>query len=311
MRVFITGMTGSLGTALAKLHHSRGDTVWGCARDESRAVEWFQQHSEIATLYVTDAASLFCPHSDIGRLLPSMARLYHCAAMKHVDICERYPLEAVKQNVVLTADVAVACACAIVPMVFISSDKACLPQGVYGATKLLAERIVLSMDGLDGSVVRLGNLIGSSGSVFSLWKQQLDEGKPIRLTDPTMTRYFIPVEEAARFVADKAVTGVVSIPDPLLSTRMGTVAGYLQISAKPSGPASLPLEIVGRRPGETRDQWLVAPGESVIKSKHNGALMLSGTHVTQVGMCSLTAPRWDTNDLLKAAGIFLPGKCQV
>lgn len=298
MRVFITGITGTLGTALANLHHSGGDRVWGCARNESKAWEWSRVNPRDITLFVADAFSLTNPHSDCGRLLHSMDRVYHCAAMKHVDVCEKQPPEACWENVELTDNVSSVCEGAKVPLVFISSDKACLPQGVYGATKLIAERCVLQRG---GAVVRLGNLIGSSGSVFKVWKDAVEKGEPIKLTDPDMTRYFIPVEDAARFVADNFVAGVVSIPDPMKAARMGDVARRLLDVC--DNWKKNQTEVIGRREGETLHQWLVAPGERATRDA--GAVMLTGDGETYWhGMTSESAPMWDVDQLLKVAGVI-------
>lgn len=296
MRVFVTGISGSLGSALALLHAGRGDQVWGCSRSEERAVAWLRQHRNVGTLFLANASSLADRHSDAGRLLPSMDRVYHAAAMKHVDTCEAQPAEAVAQNVGLTAVVASACREAGVGLVFVSSDKACLPQGVYGATKLLAERVVLREG---GAVVRLGNLIGSSGSVFAAWAGAVRARERVSLTDPDMTRYFLPVDVAARFLAESAEPGKVVIPDPLRAAVMGELAKAV------AGPL---VTVVGRRPGETLHQWLAAPGERV--KRGNGAVLHARRLVLAHdgepladGLCSATAERWDTGELLRAAGV--------
>src|ERR1017187_6044126 len=192
MMVFITGLTGTLGTAIAKVHRDRGDVVVGCARSEAKAVEWLRENPDLAILRLCDAKDL-----EQRTMLDGVNKLYHCAAMKHVDMCESDILEAVQQNVHLVDSVSKACYSARIPMVHISTDKACSPCGVYGATKLIAERIALQRG---ATVVRFDNLIGSSGSVFQLWKQSMDRGQRIRLTDRRMTRFFIPVREAAEYV---------------------------------------------------------------------------------------------------------------
>jgi UDP-N-acetylglucosamine 4,6-dehydratase/5-epimerase len=296
MRIFVTGLTGTLGTALAKLHHVRGDQVWGCSRSEARAVEWLAKNSALGTLYLCDVGDLERRNSDVGRLLHTMDMVYHCAALKHVDACERQPSEAVVENVWKTEEVAIACKRAGVPLVFVSSDKACLPQGVYGCTKLLAERIVLREG---GAVVRLGNLVGSSGSVFHYWREAIRNGNPIRVTDPNMTRYFVGIEQATEFIADRAVANRVVIPNPLKAARMGDVAEA--VNSLHHVQRYL-VEVTGARLGETTHQWLVAPGEPV---EDLGDLLVLGGHCTghEIGRCSATAPRWDVGELLALAGM--------
>lgn len=283
-RVFITGITGTLGTELVNYHYEKGDVIFGCARNEEKAVNWLQDYGRKATLFISDSADLSLPNTDCSRLLPSMDRVYHCAAMKHVDICENQPWMSVRENVEKTDKIAFACQDVGVDFVFVSSDKACLPQGVYGATKLLAEKVTLSMG---GAVVRFGNLIGSSGSVFRLWKNSIDRGEKIKLTDPEMTRYFYPVSSAAKFLAEEAGFGCVSVPKHMMTVKMGEVARSL---------AGTNVEIVGLRPGETQHQWLVAPGDRMIETETKYSLCETGK--VTLGLSSATAPRLNIQELL-------------
>lgn len=284
-------MTGTLGTALAQLHHKRSDQVFGCARNEARCVEWINKYPQVGTLYVADARNL-AESTDIGRLLPSMDVVYHCAAMKHVDLCEQDPSHAVYHNVNLTEKIASICQFYKIRFVFASSDKACLPQGVYGATKLIAEAITLKFG---GAVCRFGNLIGSSGSVFRVWKQQADEGQPIRITDPSMTRYFIPTGEAARFMMDQHQAGFITIPHPLKAIALGAIVRAL---------AAPKYTIIGRRPGETQHQWLVAPGDRILLESGRLRICPEGSPCNQ-GMHSAASPAdcWDPQELLAYANV--------
>jgi FlaA1/EpsC-like NDP-sugar epimerase len=280
-------MTGTLGTALAEYHHAEGDQVFGCARNEAKACEWVNTHREIGTLLVADCIDLARPHTDLSRLLPSVDRLYHCAAMKHVDICEKQPAEAMHQNVTVTDHVFSACKAAGVQAVFAGSDKACLPSGVYGATKLIAEKVVLRYG---GAAMRLGNLLGSSGSVFQKWRKAVDEGRSIEVTNPNMTRFFITVSEAARFMAQIVEPGYVSIP-VVKSVRMGDVAAKIAPDYK----------ITGLRPGETLHQLLVSDEERFTWSPSHLTLSSRGEALGPI--TSSHANRWNTRELLKAAGI--------
>lgn len=263
MRVFITGMTGTLGTAIALLHKNRGDSVMGCARNEFKVCEWrYKQHAKgdpKLQVLVCDAG-----RPELKQYMDAADRVYHCAAMKHVDLCEQNPLEAWRQNVELTAKVCND------RTVFISSDKAAYPGGVYGCTKLTGERIALQTK---SAVVRFGNLIGSSGSVLQLWR----DAKELTLTDPEMTRYFIDVKSAARFAVDDSLFGHIRTAVTMKAVRMGDLAAAY----------GKPVKITGPRPGETKHQWLIAPGETV-----NG-------EVWSEGLKSSEALRWDAKELLK------------
>lgn len=288
MRVFITGLTGTLGTALAKLHAERGDEVVGCARGEANAAAWLREHGHLGKLLIGDAADAGDWQTPVGGALLMSDRVYHCAAMKHVDLCEANVTEAVHQNVEVTRRVATACARSGTPLVFVSSDKACLPGGVYGATKLIGERLVI---GMGGAAVRLGNLLGSSGSVFHVWRRQAEAGGPIKVTDPSMTRYFMRVSDAAAFVADGHVPRQVRMPYGMRAAHLGYMASAISLKY------GVGTEVVGRRPGETGHQWLVAPDERY--THEDGAIVLGGASGS-IGISSEAGPWWGADELLEA-----------
>jgi UDP-N-acetylglucosamine 4,6-dehydratase/5-epimerase len=296
MRVFISGMSGTLGTSLARLHHSRGDIVFGCSRNESKVVEWISSNSALGTLLVADCAALLDPLSPVQALAKTCDVLYHCAALKHVEIAEENPSSAYLQNVVKTMSVIQFCTGFQVPLVFISSDKACLPTSVYGATKLLAEKMVLR-DG--GAVVRLGNLIGSSGSVFEKWSNALRAGGQVIITDPEMTRFFVEKDKAAEFIVDQHLSGKIVFPH-MRSAKMGKVAEYLSLRM-PEVPGTPPINVVGLRSGETLHQWVAAPDDLVLSTPDRNVLG-EGNRLA-AGISSLHVKKWDTVELLQAAGI--------
>jgi FlaA1/EpsC-like NDP-sugar epimerase len=293
MKVFITGITGTLGTALAELHLARGDEVCGVARSEAKVVEWRAAHPA-CTVLPAAAGTVGQPHGEARDLLRDCVLAYHLAALKHVDVCEQTPYEAMQNNAHLTQVVAAACRDLDVGLVFASTDKACLPEGVYGATKLIGERAVLRYG---GAAVRLGNLIGSSGSVFQRWAAQAARGEPITVTDPKMTRYFIPVRAAAEFMADRAIPGRVVAP-----VMRAAVMGEVATRASTRGPRASEVRVTGPRPGETTHQWLVAPGECITACRER--IVLGEGVPTAAGLCSGWATAWDPDHLLAHAGAY-------
>ena len=135
--------------------------------------------------------------------------VYHAAAFKHVPIVERNEIEGIRNNSFATWRSALAAIDADVSLfVMISTDKAVRPAGMMGATKRLAEMIVQSLalettnrgHGTRFAIVRFGNVMGSSGSVFPLFEEQIKEGGPITITHPEVTRYFMTIPEAAELV---------------------------------------------------------------------------------------------------------------
>lgn len=252
MKVFITGMTGTLGTAIAAHHRTLGHAVYGCARSEVAAVAWLRDNDSI--LRVRDAVHL----DRLLRISPGIDRVYHCAAVKHIDMCEVNIADAVQQNIDLVDEVSMVCRDWQIPWVHVSTDKAFAPTSVYGATKLIAERIALQRG---AAVVRFGNLIGSSGSVFKLWA-----AGQRKLTDPNMTRFFLPVYGAAEF----CVHACPGLTYPTMkAVRMGDVATRLGGG----------FECIGLRPGETLHQFI----DEGVSSEH--------------------AERWDIDGLLQEAGL--------
>lgn len=134
----------------------------------------------------------------------------HCAAYKHVPLCEYNPFDAVETNVVGTQNTIRAAfdTSTIMKFLYISTDKAVNPTSLMGATKLIGERLVLATNYVKGtreirlSVVRFPNVIQTRGNVFEAWENQLKRDGQIQVTDPAMTRYFIPIERAVEFVIE-------------------------------------------------------------------------------------------------------------
>jgi FlaA1/EpsC-like NDP-sugar epimerase len=133
--------------------------------------------------------------------------VFHAAAMKHIDICEENPFDAIKTNVIGTSNLLEASILeGISKFVFISTDKATNPTTTLGASKLLAERLTLDAGTYSGnqkmifSIARFGNVIGSRGSVFQIFRQQLKKNLPLTVTDSRMTRFIMSISDAASMI---------------------------------------------------------------------------------------------------------------
>ena len=133
--------------------------------------------------------------------------VFHAAAMKHIDICEHNPFDAVKTNVVGTSNILESSLIEnISKFILISTDKATNPTSTLGAIKLLAEGLTLNANSYKGrgktifSVVRFGNVIGSRGSVFQIFLNQIKNQKPLTVTDKRMTRYIMSISDAALMI---------------------------------------------------------------------------------------------------------------
>ncbi|WP_112320875.1 polysaccharide biosynthesis protein [Oceanibium sediminis] len=205
----------------------------------------------------------------------------HAAAYKHVPLVEANPLEGAQNNILGTASLAQAAAAAGVErFILISTDKAVRPTNVMGATKRAAELIVQDMavraPGTIFTMVRFGNVLGSSGSVIPLFRQQIAAGGPITLTHPDVTRYFMTIPEAAQLVllaGSFAEGGDVFVLDMGKPVKIMDLArNLIDLSGLTVRDADNPdgeIEIVttGLRPGEKLYEELLI-GENVIATPH-------------------------------------------
>jgi FlaA1/EpsC-like NDP-sugar epimerase len=199
--------------------------------------------------------------------------VFHAGALKHVELNEYNPFEAIQTNVVGTQNVIQAAMEENVDSVVgISTDKASNPTSVMGATKLLAERLIIAANTYRGkrdicfSCVRFGNVLGSSGSVVPLFLDQIRDGGPITVTDPDMTRFIMPVERAVEFVIqahDKMTRGEVFVLK-MPAFRVGDLAEALRVEFAPEfnmDPASIGIDVIGKRPGERKHEKLLSLDE--------------------------------------------------
>ncbi|MFS8114453.1 nucleoside-diphosphate sugar epimerase/dehydratase [Rhizobium jaguaris] len=194
--------------------------------------------------------------------------VYHAAAYKHVPLVEYNPVEGIRNNVLGTLTTAeVARDCGVEDFVLISTDKAVRPTNVMGASKRLAEMVLQAMDadrkpgagGTNFAMVRFGNVLGSSGSVVPLFRQQIRDGGPITLTHPDITRYFMTIPEASQLVIQAgAMSGggdvfLLDMGEPVriadLARRMVELSG-LTVKDEDEPEGDIELEITGLRPGE-------------------------------------------------------------
>ncbi|MFC7071598.1 polysaccharide biosynthesis protein [Halovenus rubra] len=209
----------------------------------------------------------------LARAVRDIDIVIHTAAMKHVDVCEYNPFEAVKTNVMgLQNLIDVSIDADVERFVFTSSDKAVNPANTMGTTKLLGEKLVTAANKYSGSrnlklcSVRFGNVVNSSQSVIPVFREQIQDGGPITLTDPRMTRFFLTYDDVAELVTDAIdhTEGGEVFVHKMDAVKIEDLAkAMIDAFAPATGyePEDIDITVTGRRVGETFDERILTSRE--------------------------------------------------
>lgn len=204
MKLLISGGTGSIGQLLTKELYSRYDKIVIYSRDEAKHQVMERAFPEYPDNKMRYMIGDIKDRNRLNYAMQGCDHVIHAAAMKHIDKCEYNPTEAINTNVTGSVNVADACIRNKVKhAMYISTDKACAPISLYGATKYVAESMWKCYNNLGSTVfnsVRYGNVLGSRGSILKHWKDTHAEGKPLIITHESATRFFWTIEMAGKFL---------------------------------------------------------------------------------------------------------------
>ena len=200
--------------------------------------------------------------------------IFHSAAMKHVPMMELHPSEAVKNNVLGTHNLArLAIKHDVEHFILISTDKAVHPVNVMGTTKRVAELLIRCSEGKDSTLftaVRFGNVLGSRGSVVPVFRKQIEDGGPVLVTHPEVTRYFMTVNEAAQLVIQ---AGAYTKGNDVFVLDMGEPVRIIDLANEMvrllGGVRDIEIRVTGLRPGEKLHEKLVFQVEEMLPTPHS------------------------------------------
>jgi UDP-N-acetylglucosamine 4,6-dehydratase len=263
--IIITGGTGSLGKELTKTILAKWPQVERLiiySRDEQKQFQMAQEYPvdkyPMIRFFIGDVRD----YERMKRAFHDVDCVIHAAAMKHVHIAEYNPDECVKTNIGGAENVIkAALSCGVKDVVALSTDKACAPINLYGATKLASDKLFIAANNIKGkqdvkfSVVRYGNVMGSNGSVIPFFQQRKETGV-LPITDSKMTRFNISLADGVEMVLhalENAWGGELFVPK-IPSYRITDLAEAI-------GP-ECELPVTGIRPGEKIHEEMITPSDS-------------------------------------------------
>ncbi|MGI8479513.1 MAG: polysaccharide biosynthesis protein, partial [Gaiellaceae bacterium] len=286
--VLVTGAGGSIGSELCRQIARVGPTRLvlvdngepGLFEIERELVD--ERGFRATAAVLADAGNERKMRQVLEKYRPAV--VFHAAAYKHVPLMEANPLEAVRNNTLVTrtmADLAVEFGAK--RFVLVSTDKAVNPKTVMGKSKALCEWLVESWGQREDTStrfcgVRFGNVLGSSGSVIPIFRKQIARGGPVTVTHPEMTRYFMTIPEAVQLIIQAGAIGgrgqvyVLDMGDPVKIVDLADT--MIRLSGKEPG-RDIAVGLVGARPGEKLHEELWSKEETVTPSSHEAILLVT------------------------------------
>lgn len=295
-RVLVTGAGGSIGSELCQQISRLGPAELIMLDRDETALQ--QVQLSLSGHGLLDTPDVVLADIRDGAALTALFEkrrpdvVFHAAALKHLPMLEQYPLEAWKTNVLGTLNVLdAAVAAGVATFVNVSTDKAANPTSVLGASKRLAERLTSDFAARQPGrylSVRFGNVLGSRGSLVPVFRSLIEAGRPLTVTHPEATRYFMTIPEACHLVLQ---AGGIGSPGEVLILDMGEPVRILDVAERMIAMSGRDVDIVftGLRPGEKLHEELVGEGETDTRPVHS---QISHAMVPPLSACDLDPERF-------------------
>jgi FlaA1/EpsC-like NDP-sugar epimerase len=296
-RVLVTGAGGSIGSELCRqICRFQPDSVILFERSESYLYEVelelrknFPYVKVISVLGdIRDRTQLSHAFSNYR---PNV--VFHAAAYKHVPLMELQPWKAVKNNILGTRNmIDISNKYSVERFVFVSTDKAVRPANIMGASKRVAEHLVQCQNGNGLSnfsfmIVRFGNVVGSIGSVVPMFRKQIENGGPVTVTHPEVTRYFMTIPESCQLILQAGAMGEggeIFLLDMGTPIKIDDMARDLIRLSGFEPDVDIKIEYIGLRPGEKLYEELITEGEGIVPTSHEKIMVLKGKSCDQISL---------------------------
>lgn len=306
-KILITGGTGTFGSAfLDKALAAGAEEVRIFSRDEKKQYDMAQRYRkhDNVRFFLGDIRD----RRSIDSAMQGVDYVFHAAAMKQVPSCEQFPLEAIKTNINGSDNVlSLAIQKRVKKVVCLSTDKAVYPTSAMGMTKAYMEKLAMQkaadQNRTEICVTRFGNLVASRGSAVPLFIEQVQNGMPITITDPEMTRFMMTVREATDLVEQAFMIG--ENGDLLVKRSKACTTGDLAkaVCRYLNLPANYQTEIIGIRPGEKMHEALLTEEEAYLARMKGDYMVVSHKRehygILEAEYRSDLAERMSTDDVLR------------
>lgn len=263
--LLISGGTGSFGNAVLRRFLQTGIAeIRILSRDEKKQDDMRKRYaSDKLKFYIGDVRD----SASVINAMRGVDYVFHAAALKQVPSCEFHPMEAVKTNVIGTENATeAAIQCGVKRMICLSTDKAVYPINAMGISKAMMEKVFVAksrnIDPAKTTIcgTRYGNVMASRGSVIPLFVKQIEAGTPISITDPTMTRFMMTLDDAVDLVLyafENGNSGDIFVQKAPATTMRILAQALTQLLGKPDHP----IQIIGTRHGEKKHETLLSREE--------------------------------------------------